>query len=52
MIISEYGAGAIPGHHTWPSTQFTEEFQLEARAAAGRAGRGARASRAPGAYES
>ena len=31
MIISEYGAGAIPGHHTWPSTQFTEEFQLEAR---------------------
>lgn len=28
LVISEYGAGAIPGHHTLSSQQFTEENQV------------------------
>lgn len=27
LVISEYGAGAIAGHHLMPPTQFTEEYQ-------------------------
>ena len=28
LVVSEYGAGAIPGHHTLSSLQFTEESQV------------------------
>ena len=28
LIVSEYGAGAIPGHHSVASLQFTEESQV------------------------
>ena len=28
LIVSEYGAGGMPGHHTLSSLQFTEEGQV------------------------